>query len=728
MKERGSSACRQAALAVMVVLLPIFVAEASTSRGEDMRPTPVPGDTVKAGPFDNGRMWAFEYPPVDYFRSEYGIEASDEWLEHARLGALRLPNCTASFVSPNGLVMTNHHCVRSAVAALSKGEEALLDTGFYSSSTDEERPAPSLYVDQLIEIEDVTDEVFQAEQGWETVAERANARSEAIQAIQDRKLNEVGGADAGYIVQVVSLYTGGRHSAYTFKRYQDVRLVMAPEITVGHFGGDADNFTYPRYALDMSFLRVYDDGRPLSVEHYFPWSEEGASEGDPVFVVGNPGSTLRLESVAQLEFRRDFQDRQLLEFYRNRHKALRSAYEETGDANVRATMLSASNGEKAYEGRIQGLDDPALIARRLDAERQFISAIDNDPVLNEKYGSLIADLAAIQLEKAEFGKQYSIYLAMTPSSPFTSETLKRALAAYEYVKASERGLPGEILQQLADAVRAVEDSPDPLDRNLLEGRISLMMRFAENADDLDSYFDGRTAESVVDAIFESSVLVDSDQATAALENGTLGIEDPAIQFIASFAGHRSNFVSGWSGLTARESELASKRGRAQFDVYGLSIPPDATFSLRIADGVVKGYEYNGTVAPPYTTFYGMFDHYYSYAGSELAEEWALPEQWLEARNSIDLKTPVDIVSTNDIIGGNSGSPLLNSDLEVVGLVFDGNIESLPGAYVFRTEKARTVSVDSRGMLEALDTVYKMDHIVHELKTGELVEGETSASH
>ncbi len=540
------------------------------------------------------------------------------------------------------------------------------------------------------------------------------------------KLEEVGGADAGYVVQVVSLYTGGRYSAYTFRRYDDVRLVMAPEISVGHFGGDADNFTYPRYALDMSFLRVYDDGRPLAVEHYFRWSEEGVSDGDPVFVVGNPGSTLRLESVAQLEFRRDYRDRQLLEFYRNRHAALRAAYHETNDPNVRASMLSASNGEKAYKGRIEGLEDPALIARRRAAERQFTGAIDSDPTLKEKYGTLIDDLAALQQEKAEFGRQYSVYLAMTPSSPYASETLKRALAAYEYVKARERGLDIAVLNQVADAIRAVEDTPDPLDRNLLAGRISLMMLFTENADYLDAFFDGRSAEAVVDAIFESSVLTDSERTATALEDGSLGLEDPALQFVASFDEHRSNYVSGWSGLTARENELASKRGRAQFDVYGLSIPPDATFSLRIADGIVKGYEYNGTVAPPYTTYYGMFDHYYSYVESDLADEWALPKQWVDAENSIDLKTPVNVVSTNDTIGGNSGSPLLNSKLEVVGLVFDGNIESLPGAYIFRTDRARAVSVDSRGMLEALDNVYNMDRIVHELKTGELLEGEPSA--
>ena len=499
---------------------------------------------------------------------------------------------------------------------------------------------------------------------------------------------------------------------------------MAPEIAMGHFGGDYDNFTFPRYALDMSFLRVYEDGEPYQTDNYFKWSVDGAEEGDPVFVLGNPGSTNRLESVAQLEFRRDYRDKFILEFFENRLAALRHAYEVTKDDQVRTTMLSASNVEKLYSGRVKGLNDPNIMARRADSERQFLEAVGADPELQAKYGSLIDDLAAMQPRKAELADEFMAFLALTPT--WTSNTLERALTAQAMLRRMADEAPEEEIESVKSRLLGVADEAEVLDRAYLTGRIEMWQKYLGDKESVSAYMAGRSPEQVADQILSQSVLRSAETTAQALEDGSLTMDDPAVALADAVAQLRADFGSAWAGLTAQEAELASTRGRAQYDVYGLSIPPDATFSLRIADGVVKGYNYNGTEAPPYTTFFGLYDHYYSYRGSEIGEEWDLPERWLNPPAAFDLSTPANIVSTNDIIGGNSGSPVVNQNLEVVGLVFDGNIESLPSAYIFTTDVNRTVSVDARGILEALDSMYDMDRLVLELTTGQLVSTEEEA--
>ncbi len=282
-------------------------------------------DTVKPGRFDTGKMWTFDNPPIDYFEETYGFRPDTAWFEHARLGALRFANyCSASFVSPNGLVLTNHHCGRESVVKVTRDGEDLLRTGFYAPSLEAERPVEGLYVEQLIDIEDVTNEVNAALEQAQTEAERAMARQQVMERIQERVAEAHGGEEAGIRVQIVSLYHGGKYSAYTYRRYDDVRLVFAPELSLGYFGGDPDNFTYPRYALDMSMFRVYDDdGKPMKTDYYFAWDPEGVKAGDAVFVIGNPGSTSRLKTVAQLEYTRDYVIPYRLAWFKKRVQILR---------------------------------------------------------------------------------------------------------------------------------------------------------------------------------------------------------------------------------------------------------------------------------------------------------------------------------------------------------------------------------------------------------------------
>lgn len=673
----------------------------------------------QAGEYDNGKMWTFDYPPVEHIASTYNFTPDDAWFDKARLGALRLPNCTASFVSPYGLVMTNHHCGRGSVADVAMEGETLLDDGFMAVDLEDERPVPGLYVDQLVAIEDVTDEVYAAVNDAETDAEKAAARQEAIATAQAR-IEE--GLGDGYVVQVINLYNGGRYSAYTFRRFDDMRLVMAPELQLGYFGGDTDNFTYPRYALDMTFFRVYENDQPYEPEHYFEWSTTGLEEGDAVFVVGNPGSTLRLETVAQLEFRRDVQEKFLLEILNSRIAALEAYYEENPSDGLRNQIFSLKNAQKLYGGRVKGLNDSMIMAKRRDTEESFLADLDEKyggqltSDIPEPYSTIISDLAEIQNQKREYTAEYGAFLSFFPGSSLASSTMQRAAMALQLVVAREQGANAAPYE---GALMSVPDKDDGIDRRFYEARLRDFIMYMGERGVLSEM----SPEAVADIVWNESALMNMDD----LDVASLSMEDPALAVLEPYMESYPDFQSAFAGLMGQETELNAQHGRARFEVYGTTRPPDATFSLRIADGVVSSYEYNGTHAPPFTTYHGLYNRHFSHSRStDPTGEFELPERWLNAPVSFDRSTPMNFVSTNDIIGGNSGSPVVNQDLEVVGLVFDGNIESLPSAFIYQTEVARTVSVDARGMLEALDHVYDMDRVVLELTDHVLVDTEAEA--
>jgi hypothetical protein len=716
---------RTSVLAAAVALLPALVASAQ----------PVDLSTVKAGEFDNGKMWTFDYPPIEHIQRFYGFTPDEAWFEKARLSALRLPGCSASFVSPYGLVMTNHHCGRGSVARVTREGETLLDDGFMATSLEEERPVPGLYVDQLVAITDVTDEIYRALEGQETDAEKASARQEAIDAAQERILEEAGGEDAGFVVQIVDLYNGGRYSAYTFRRYNDLRLVMAPELNIGYFGGDTDNFTYPRYALDMTFFRVYENGEPYEPEHYFAWSENGTTEGDAVFIIGNPGSTLRLNTVAQLEWRRDHQETDLLALLDSRIAALEEYYREQPSDNLLNQIFGLKNAQKLYRGRVKGLYDPVLIAKRADTENTFLEDLraryedQMSADVDVPYLTLIDDIARIQDQKREYASEYGAFLAMGTGSSLASATVRRAVNAHDFIKLQAEGVGEETVDARRQELLELQDQPGGLDSRLLLARIrDLVTYFGPGDSGIREMLGDRSPEELAEHIMANSALADPDRFAEALDTGSLTMDDPAIAMVAPFMERRQAYQSAFAGLAAQEAELNAQHGRARFEVYGTTRPPDATFSLRIADGEVASYEYNGSKAPAYTTFYGLYNRHYSHAsGDDTTGEWRLPERWLNAGTEFDRSTPMNFVATVDIIGGNSGSPVVNKDLEVVGLAFDGNIEFLPSAFIFDTSTAgRTVSVDSRGMMEALDVVYDMDRLVLELQEGRLAPTEEEA--
>ena len=690
---------------------------------------PVMLDTVTVGRFDFGKMWTFDNPPLEYFKQEYGLDLSDQWFDLASKGSLRFgSSCSASFVSPYGLVMTNHHCARESILKVSKAGEGLVDHGYYAEYLKDERKVADLYVDQLVSIEDVTKRVRSSVPDYQNDEEEAAARQDAIEAIEKSMTQKLRDRDTTLQVEIVSMYRGGQFSAYTFKRYHDVRLVIAPELKIAKFGGESDNFTYPRYSLDMTFFRVYDhEGDPLKTEHYFPWSSNGVKAGDPVFVVGNPGSTSRLKTISQLEYERDYALPQQLATLKERARILKAFIDENpGDPQieeVRHTYFTLTNLVKANEGQLRGLHDAYLMARKEAAEESLLSMIKEKTELNKEYGSVITDIGAVQRSKRATASQ-SGALNYFGSSTIGSRILTRGLYGYVYSLYKQRGAPPDRLVELTEEAAKIKDFPKELEKDLIAARINDLVQYlGANDPSVKRLLQGRSSDELAIQLVDSTALADSAGFFGVLEAGFLGSKDASVPAIEVLAPLYFTLGQQNGSFADREENLSEKLALVRLELFGTSIPPDATFSLRLSDGVVKGYSYNGTEAPYKTTFFGLYDHYHTYGSRS---EWDLPDRWLSPPANFDLSTPFNIVSTNDITGGNSGSPLLNSNLQVVGLIFDGNIESLPNQYMYSDATARAISVDARGILEVLDDMYDADRIVLELTRGEVVSSEAEA--
>jgi hypothetical protein len=628
---------------------------------------------IRAGRFDFGKMWTFEYAPAEYFGETYGFAADEEWFERIRLSVLRIRGCSASFVSPNGLVATNHHCVRGDVAQASRAGENLLADGFYAPTLADERPTGN-YADQLIAIEDVSDEVFGATDRAATDEERERLRNETLEGIEARLLERFGEAGDSIWVQMVPLYHGGRYSAYVFRRFT-----------------------------------------------------EGVEQGDVVFVVGNPGSTNRLRTIAQLEYQRDVEVPVRIGFYTSRLDALeafRQTEPERAEAmNISNRMFGLSNSLKARTGQLAALRDPMIMARKLDAERRLQVAIGESAELSERYGTLFDRLAAIQQDKASLAASYGAFYALG-NPTYSSTMLSRAVAALAFLEAQTRGAPADSVEELRERLLRFRDGPPQLEQGYLAVRFADFERYlGPNHEITRAALQGRSPFDAAAALLEASALSSEARTREAMESGEPLMEDPAVRLAVAFLPMYQEYRQASGRLAGEEGRLESDLGRVRFEVYGRSVPPDGTFSPRITDGVVKGYEYNGTIAPPYTTFYGMYDLYSSHGPGT---EWDLPERWRTPPAGLDLATPLNFISTADTYGGNSGSPAVTPELELVGLNFDRNIEGLSRDFVYLPERGRNIMVDVRAILAALDAVYDADRIVLELETGRLYETEAAA--
>jgi hypothetical protein len=677
-----------------------------------------PLDTIRAGRFDMGRMWTFEYAPAEYFTQTYNFAADAEWFRRARLAVLRIPGCSASFVSATGLVVTNHHCVRNAIVQVSRAGESLLDDGFVAADPSAERRIENFTADQLIAIEDVSDEVFGVTDAARDDADRQRLRREVTSRIEQR-LRERHAGPHTIFVQVIPLYHGGRYSAYVFRRFTDVRLVAAAELQTGYFGGDPDNFTYPRYALDFAFLRVYDEGgRPYEPEQYFGWGA-GVQEGDPVFVIGNPGPTNRLTTMAQLEFFRDVLVPSQIAFTAARLDALWAFYhahrEEAERRGIRNRAFSLSNTLKAATGRLDALHQPLVLARRADAERQFLDSVRGRPELQQRYGDVVERLAAVQQRKRALGAEYAAFFQYAGVN--WPVTLRRALLVHELEAARRAGAPRDTIAAITQRLLRVPEHPRELEEALLTVQFADFQRVLPAADAIVRLaLSHQTPPAAAAALLRATRLADSAAVAAAVAAGALSLDDPAVRLAAVLAPRQATYAREFARLSAEESELQGSLGRARFEIYGTRMPPDATSSPRITDGVVSGYEYNGTLAPPYTTFFGMYDRYRSFGAGT---PWELPPRWVQPPPGLDLGTPLNFVSTADTYGGNSGSPAVTPQLHIVGLNFDRNIQGLSRDYIYLPERGRNVMVDVRAIGAALQHVYRAQHILDEVTAGRL---------
>jgi len=670
---------------------------------------------VVAGLADEG-MWTFDNPPVKQLKERYGFTPTQEWLDHVRLASVRfMDGGSGSFVSPNGLVLTNHHVAMGQLQKISTAEKDYVATGFYAATPAEELKCPDLEVNVLISMEDVTQRVQSAVKEGMSEAEALKARRAEIAKIEKESLDKT-----GLRSNVISLYHGGEYWLYRYKKYTDVRLVMAPERQAAYFGGDSDNFTYPRYDLDMAFFRVYENGKPIKSEHYLKWNSKGAGENELVFVSGNPGSSDRLFTYAQLEFQRDVRYPMILKYIKKRLEILYE-YRERGQEQERRALFhifGLENAKKALTGELRGLLDKNLMAKRKKDEEEFRKLIANNPEWQKLYGDAWDVIAKTIKKSAEKTKeQFYRHLRGSRMASFAA-TIVRYVA--EVQKPDAERLPGYHDSQLNE-LRFYLFSPAPIYKDLEEATLAgtLQMSLEELGPDdefIKIVLNGRSPEEVAKDLINGSKLDDVEFRKSLIEGGEKAVKkckDPLI-VLARKLDPMWRKSEKWfrENVESVLTQASEKIAKARFVVYGKSVYPDATFTLRLAYGTVKGYPMNGTKAPYKTTLYGLYDRALSF---DQKGEYVLPQRFWDRQHTLNLATPVNFVSTCDIIGGNSGSPVINKNAELVGVIFDGNIESLSGRFIYDEEKNRAVAVHSAYIIEALRKLYDAGKLADEIE-------------
>jgi hypothetical protein len=664
-------------------------------------------------------MWTFDNLPLKTLKERYGFEPTKEWIEHLRSSAVRFNNGgSGSFVSADGLVMTNHHVGADTLQKISTKEKDYYKDGFYAKSTSEEAKAPDLELNVLVGITDVTDVVNAAVTREMDDAQASVARRGVMAKIEKDSFEK-----SGLRSDVVTLYQGGRYSLHTYKKFTDVRLVFAPEFDIAFFGGDPDNFEFPRYDLDVCFFRAYEDGKPARPKHHLSWSAHGSKEGDLTFVAGHPGRTSRLFTVAHLEYLRDKSFPLLLDMLHAREKFLLD-YAKRGDEQARQSkedLFSIQNSRKAREGGYKALKDETVLNRKRADEEAIRSRIRGDEAKQTAYGSAWDKIAEAQKVADSIRLDFAIYEAGYGLESRLFD-IARTLARL----AEEKSKPNsDRLKEFRDSARESLElelfSTAPIYPELEIAKLAHGFEFWKKVlpDDpiLLDILHGRTPEETARALVSETkvgdVSVRKRLADADLET-LKSSHDPTIKLALIVDARaraarkvREDQVEGVQ--TAQYARIA----QAIFADRGTSVYPDATFTLRLAFGQVKGLDLDGKIVPAYTTMGGAFEHAEKH-GSKPPYE--LPQSWIKARaeHKFRLDTPLNFVSTADIIGGNSGSPVVNRDNEVVGLIFDGNIDSLILDFAYDDRAARSVSVDSRAIETALRTIYGAEALANEL--------------
>jgi len=661
-------------------------------------------------------MWLYNEAPKDKIKAKYGFEVTQQWLDHLRLSSVRFNNGgSGSFVSPDGLTFTNHHVGAACVQQLSTEGHDYIKTGFYAKTQADEAKCPNLELNQLVGIEDVTDKINAGLKPGMSAADIGAAQRSAMSQVEKDCTTST-----GLRCDVAIFYSGQVYNLYKYKKYTDVRLVLAPEFDIAFFGGDPDNFTYPRYDLDITFFRVYENDKPAHLDNYLKWSPTGVAEGDLIFVSGHPGSTGRLLTMAQLEFLRDIQYPSVLNTLQRRIALLQNFSKESAE-NARVAkedLFGLQNSLKAVNGYKSGLLNKSIMDQKAADEAKLRAGFKSDPK-NAGAADPWDEIAqAIKVQQSIYANlTYLERLRGFPRLPMIARTLVRA--------AAEKPRPNQDrLREFRDsALPSLEQqlfSAEPVYKNLetvnlTESLTEMVDSLGKDNPEVQKILEGKTPADAAKDLINNTKLDDVAVRKQLYEGGKTALDastDPLIVMMRAIdpeaRAARREFEDKVDSVVRRDGGAIAK---ARFALSGFAQPPDATFTLRLSYGVVKGYEENGKSIPFATNLGGAFERAAEHASQA---PYNLPENWIKSKSNLDLKTPFNFVSTADIIGGNSGSPTVNQKGQVVGIIFDGNIQSLAWNFAYSDTQGRAVSVDSRGIGEALRKVYGATALADEL--------------
>ena len=659
-------------------------------------------------------MWTFDNPPVKQLQEKYNFTPTQQWLDHLRLSSVRLNDGgSGSFVSPHGLLLTNHHVARGQLQKNSSAEHDYIRDGFYAATPDQEMKSQDLEVNVLVSYENVTDRVNAATRGAKNTEEEFAKRKATIAEIEKESTEKT-----GFRSDVVTLYQGGEYWLYRYKKYTDVRLVFAPEQQAAFYGGDPDNFTYPRYDLDMALYRVYENEKAIDSKDYLKWNPQGAGDGELVFVSGHPGSTQRSDTYAALVFDRDIVTPLIIQNLKRRIATLKD-YSAHGPEQARqagSMIFGLENSLKVFIGRLEGLQEKGLMEKKRKEEEEFKAKVDANPEWKKEYGSAWeSDAAAIEKAKPRIKEQFF----HSTDSQLAGLAVTLVTYVAEIKKPDGERLEGFHDSQL-DSLKLRLFSPAPIYPEMEIAR----MTSALEADVkelgptdvwLKAVLDGRTPKDAANQMVTGTKVGDPAFRKSLAEGGQAAVDgstDLLIAMARRIDPVRREQIKWFENNVESVGQRAGEQlGKARFAVYGKNTYPDATFTLRLSYGQVMGFPMNGTKAPYKTTMYGLYDRAASF---DYKAPFDLPKRYLDGKEKLDLSTPFDFVTTNDIIGGNSGSPVVNRNGEIVGLIFDGNIQSLVGDFVYDPYQNRAVAVHTAAMTEALKKLYGAQKLVDEL--------------
>jgi len=662
-------------------------------------------------------MWTFDNFPSAAVKAKYGVTIDQAWLDHVQGATARLSvGCSSSVVSGEGLVLTNHHCASDCAQDLSTADRDYLKAGFYAATRTEERQCPGLQADILISIADVTGQIGAATAG-RGGGGYVKARDSAIAGIEKA---DCVGKELTQTCQVVTLHQGGQYKLYTYRKYSDVRLVFAPEFDTAFFGGDPDNFNFPRYDLDIAFLRLYENGHPVATPDHLRWNPAPPSDGEPTFIVGNPGSTNRLFTVDQLETLRDVVLPQALLRYSEQRGRL-IEFGERGPEQKRIAdreLFGIENSFKAFWGQFQALSDPGFLEAKAAAQSTLRAKVAADPALAAKTGDAWGEIARAEIDHAALNAAYSL-IEGRPAQGSQLYVYARGLVR----GAVERTKPNaERLSQFTDSrlpliqKQLLDSKPvyPALERLQLEFWLSKIREYLGADAAQTKAFLGPDSPENLGAALAASTLGDPALRKTLWDGGLpaiLASTDPLIRFVlATDPTARAVRRDYEAKVTGPIDRAAARIAAARFAVYGTSVYPDATFTPRVSYGHVAGWTFRGRRVAPFTTFAGLW------ARATGADPFALAPRWEAAKGRLNDATIFDYTTDNDIVGGNSGSPVIDAKAEVIGAAFDGNIHSLGGAFAFDDALNRSVAVSTAAATEALHTVYGAQSLLHELMT------------